>query len=532
MEARPFLLMLAAFFLLRESIQVVRRYLVHAVTTGMEKQTTVRLIAHLLQLDLISLSASKIGSLHGRIHRGVEGLLRFLMLAFNDFLPALFTAGFAVGVAIERNWQLGLLMGAIVPVELLIVSRQIVSQRGIRVGLLQQKEMIDGLVVEQLIGIEDVRAANTHDYEVKRVEQRTDALRRKELKHHIAMAWYDCGKALTEGAFFLATIAVAINMAAKGEISVGEILTAALLFANILMPMREVHRIVDEASESALSVDDLVTMLSQPKDRSFDDVAKETPIPCAETPIISCRDLRFGFSSNGNKPITVLNGITVDFHLGEIVGIVGLTGCGKSSLIKLFLRLLHPASGALLLCGIPIEKVSREGISRLIGYVGQVPFLFAGTIEENIAYGSNGATMEEIQEAAKMACIHDEIMAKPEKYQTVITERGQSLSGGQRQRIAIARALLRSRPVLILDEATSALDNIREAGVLASLAAMKVKPIVIMVAHRLTTLRAADRILVFENGRIVQEGSYDQLLNVSGVFKQMVNSVANHDARK
>jgi ATP-binding cassette subfamily B protein len=185
-----------------------------------------------------------------------------------------------------------------------------------------------------------------------------------------------------------------------------------------------------------------------------------------------------------------------------------------------------------LLCGIPIEKVSREGISRLIGYVGQVPFLFAGTIEENIAYGSNGATMEEIQEAAKMACIHDEIMAKPEKYQTVITERGQSLSGGQRQRIAIARALLRSRPVLILDEATSALDNIREAGVLASLAAMKVKPIVIMVAHRLTTLRAADRILVFENGRIVQEGSYDQLLNVSGVFKQMVNSVANHDARK
>jgi ATP-binding cassette subfamily B protein len=370
-EAQPFLLTLALFFLCHEGIQVLRKFLVHRTTTQIEKQTSVKLIEHLLQLDLLLLSHETVGALHGRIRRSVEGLVRMIMLSFMDFFPAIFTALFAVAVAIQRNVVLGILMGAVVPVLLFIVARQIISQMGIRVELLRKKEEMDGTVVEQLTGIEYVRAANMHPHEVRRVEQIAETVRAKEMRHHIVMAWFDCGKALAEGGFFLATIAVAITMASKGVISVGEILTVAMLYGSILGPMREVHRIVDEAAESSLKVQALVGMLSEQKDRSFAQDTKDIPNIRSRMPVISCHNLILEYPTNGEQATTVLNGINADICYGETVGIVGRTGCGKSTWIKSLLRLLHPKAGTLLLDGIPIQGISRVGISNLFAYVGQ-----------------------------------------------------------------------------------------------------------------------------------------------------------------
>ena len=170
------------------------------------------------------------------------------------------------------------------------------------------------------------------------------------------------------------------------------------------------------------------------------------------------------------------------------------------------------AAGRRSIGGVPLESISREAIGRLIGYVGQNPFVFAGTIAENIAYGSEDATQEQIRRAAEMACIHDEIMVMPGGYEARVAERGQNLSGGQRQRIALARVFLKNPPILILDEGTSALDNISERIVQQAIDAARSDRTVILVAHRLTTLLDTDRILVFDDGRIVETGSYNELV--------------------
>jgi ATP-binding cassette subfamily B protein len=208
------------------------------------------------------------------------------------------------------------------------------------------------------------------------------------------------------------------------------------------------------------------------------------------------------------------------FH-GETVGVAGRSGAGKTSWLRVLLRLVHPTHGRVLLGGVPLEFVSREAIGRLVGYVGQTPFIVSGTVAENIAYGCEGATEEDIRRAAMRACLHDEIEAMPHGYQTRVTERGTNLSGGQRQRIALARVFLKNPPILILDEGTSALDNISERTVQRAIEAARADRTVILVAHRLTTLREADRIVVFDQGRIAEAGTYQELLRANGLFADL-----------
>ena len=175
-----------------------------------------------------------------------------------------------------------------------------------------------------------------------------------------------------------------------------------------------------------------------------------------------------------------------------------------------------------------IETLSRDSIGRLFGYVGQNPFIFSGTVAENIAYGVPGATREAIEVAAKRACIHDEILAVPGGYDGLLSERGSNLSGGQRQRIAIARVFLKNPPILILDEGTSALDNISERQVQQAISAARADRTTILVAHRLSTLRDADRIFVFVEGRIAEVGNYQALVEQQGIFAQLVKSAETH----
>ncbi len=184
-------------------------------------------------------------------------------------------------------------------------------------------------------------------------------------------------------------------------------------------------------------------------------------------------------------------------------------------------------AGRIELAGRPLESFSRADLANLVGYVGQNPFVFAGTIAANIAYGNGPVTPDDIERVARLANLHEEIMDMPGGYQAAVTERGQNLSGGQRQRLAIARILLKQAPILILDEATSALDNISERQVQGALGLTHDDRTTILVAHRLSTLRDADRILVFEDGRIVEAGAYGTLVQQGGIFTQLVMSAEN-----
>ncbi len=523
-HAALFLGLIAGAYVLREALNVVRRYLVENTCSRINRDMSVRLVSHLLRADMAVLAQDRLGTLHGRIFRSVDGFVRFLRVAFLEFLPAILTGVFALVAALTKQPLLGLIMVGVIPLAVWLTVRQLISQKGVRLTLLRDCEEIDGAVVEQLSGIEYIRAANTVTEEMRRLAEATEKRRRREIRHHFEMSLFGGAKALNEGFFHIVVLALAIYLAIQGRITVGDVLTFSVLFLNVMAPLAEIHRVIDEGHEASLRVGDLLEMLAVPLDSSFETHERQEPFLARGEPVIDLSDLVVEYTCPEGKRHRALDGVALTIRHGETIGIAGRSGGGKSTWIKVLLRLTHPLCGQVRLGGAPMREVSREAIGRLVGYVGQNPFVFAGTIAENIAYGNPHPNREAIEHAARLAALHDEIMAMPGGYDARVSERGQSLSGGQRQRLAIARVLLKEPPILILDEATSALDNISERLVQRALGIRDPNCTTILVAHRLSTLRDTDRIFVFDEGRICEVGTYDDLLCRGGIFAQLVAS--------
>lgn len=524
--ALAFLGGIAGMVFLREGLNVVRRYLVENTCTRIDKFLNVRVVQHLLRTDLNHLTHEKVGAIHGRITRSIEGFIRFLRVSFLDFFPAMLTGGLALAATLSKQPWMALAMVGVIPVSLTITAMQLMSQKGIRLRIMRSREELDGTVVEQLGGIDFVRAANTIDREVGRVETAAEQRRATEIKHHVEMSLYGSAKAITEGFFHVLVLGTAVLLAIDGRIGFGEILTFSILFLNVMSPLSEIHRVLDEGHESSLRVADLMSILAQPLDQSFATTEAEPEFdPLA--PAILVDNLHADYRLDENRRLRVLNEVSLRIEPGETIGVAGCSGSGKSTWLKVLLRLLHPISGNIEIRGVPLEKLSRTQISKLFGYVSQQPFIFAGTIEANIRYGCGEHSFAEVVRAAQQAGIHDEIEDMPDSYASRIAERGQNLSGGQRQRLALARVFLKNPPILILDEATSALDTIKERHVQKAIGAACADRTVILVAHRLSTLAEADRIMVFEEGRVAEVGTYQQLLEKNGVFASLVAHAQN-----
>ena len=517
------LLVIAGIYVLREMLNVVRRAFVQRSVARLNRDMQLKLVGQSLRGDLTSLNGEKVGVLHGKIFRSVDGFIRFVRVIFLDCLPAFLTGAFAIVAAAVKQPLLGLIMLGVIPLSVYLTLRQLKSQKGVRLSLMRDCEEIDGAVVEQLGGAEYIRVAHTYNFEMFRLLQCAEKRRKREVKHHFEMSLYGCAKALNEGLFHIIVLALATFLAIHGRISFGDVLTFSLLFLNVMAPLNEVHRVLDEGHEASLRVGDLMQMLHTPHDRSFT-TPNRNLVLVAGQPLVEINDLLVQYTTPDGKTRTALDHLSLQIFHGETIGVAGRSGSGKSTWVKVLLRLLHPQRGCILLGGQPLEEVSREELASLVSYVGQNPFVFSGTIYDNIAYGNGQATRAEVQRAAEQANLHDEIMEMPGGYQAPVTERGQNLSGGQRQRLAIARLLLKNSPILILDEATSALDNISERHVQAALGIRNVDRTTIIIAHRLTTLKNCDRILVFEDGRITAMGSYEELIEQNGLFSELVHS--------
>lgn len=517
----PFLVFILIVNVANEVIKIFRRVLVEDTATRTEKKARGMVIKSLLMAPLSYFRKNMTGNIHGRLNRCLDGTIKLEKLLFMDFAPAIFNAIAAIiTIFLTLPITLAMPMLLVIPIGVFIVLKQIKSQKGIRVELLESKSGMDGTIVELINGIEVIRICDSLDFETKRFDDKGEFLRAKEMKHHKAMAMYDCLKFINQAVFTVLVIGISTYLATKNIISVGAVLTAYLCFNQLLRPLEELHRIFDEVSECTVLATDFFKMVEIENDFSYLPIKTKSENKSTNE-IINVENITFYYSENEDK--IILDNFNIDIEKGMYLGIAGPSGCGKSSLIKSICK-LEKAEGKIIVDDKNIDNLTRKDLSKLIALVPQSPFLIAGTIFENITYGiDREVSIDEVEEAAKRAYIYDYINGLPDKFDSLVSEGGNNLSGGQRQRIAIARIFLRKPKILILDEATSALDNTSEKYIQAEIEKMKQEnnTTIIAIAHRLTTLKNCDRIIVLNKGKIEEEGKFDDLIEKNGMFSDM-----------
>jgi ATP-binding cassette subfamily B protein len=381
--------------------------------------------------------------------------------------------------------------------------------------------LLNGQLSNNIGGITTIKAFVTEDYERKRIEKESDRYRQSNRK---AIAYSAAFVPLIRILIFVGFIAIlyygGLEVQAQ-RLSVGNYSVMIYLIQRLLWPLTRLGETLDQYQRAMASTNRILDLLDTPiAIHSGSQVL--SPHTSPQTLVqgeIQLKNVTFGYAAN----FPIVENLSLDIAANKTTAIVGATGSGKSTLVKLLLRLYEIQSGNIFLDRIDIRDLELRSLRSCIGWVSQDVFLFHGSVLENIAYGSFDATVDQIVEAAQIAEAHEFIQDLPKGYDTIVGERGQKLSGGQRQRIAIARAVLRNPPILILDEATSAVDNETEAAIQKSLEQITKNRTTIAIAHRLSTIRNADRIYVMDRGKVVETGTHDQLVAENGIYTSLWN---------
>ena len=379
----------------------------------------------------------------------------------------------------------------------------------------EQEAVLSTTLQENLSGVRVVKAFARQDFEQAKFEKENMAKfqRGRQLLTMHSLYWPAsdvlCGAQMLLGYF------VASMMALNGVITVGDYLAYSGLLIWIIWPMRNLGRLIVQLSTGLVSFGRVMDVVSQERE-PLDDGVVQPDGPVNGDVVFD--DLAFAYAED--KP--VLSGINLNARAGQAIALLGATGSGKTSLVNLLPRFYDYTTGRLALDGANLKEYSREYLRRQIGIVEQEPFLFSRSIRENIAYGApEGVTDEQIEEAARSAAVHDAIVGFPKGYNTLVGERGITLSGGQKQRIAIARALLRDPRILILDDATSSVDMETEAAIREALGRLMEGRTTFIIAHRIQSVVNADQILVLEGGKVVQQGTHDELVEQPGFYRDI-----------
>ena len=396
----------------------------------------------------------------------------------------------------------------------IIVGGSLIYQRRLR-PLYAKVRAAAGIISDTLTnglgGVATIKAFNSEDREVARVDADSRAY---QLANQDAIVVSTAFRPLIRTAVlagFVMTLVFGGRAAIRGDLAVGLFSTLVYMTQRLLWPLTDLGETLDLYQRAMASCRRIFGLLGVTAGITSGTHDLALPVQ---------GDVRFDnvHFAYGDGSIDVLRGITLHVPAGETHAIVGATGSGKSTVVKLLLRLYEPTSGHISVDGHPIESLTFTSLRGATGFVAQDVFLFQGTVRENLAYGRIDATDAEVRHAAELAEAADFVEAWPDGYETVVGERGQKLSGGQRQRLTIARAILRDPAILILDEATSAVDNETEAAIQRSLAKVATDRTSIVIAHRLSTVRRADRIHVMEAGLIVEAGTHETLVELGGLY--------------
>jgi subfamily B ATP-binding cassette protein MsbA len=474
-----------------------------------------RLFSHLMDQSLAFFARNPTGKLMARIVTDTERLQETVSRTVTDFVRQVFLLVFFLGVVFYTDWKLSLLSFAIAPLVLSITLRLGEKIRGHSWRSQENLSEISHALQETISGQKVVKAFGMEDHERGRFNRLVDRLVKVNLKVVRVGA---LGSPLIEFIGYVAFVPFLFyaNYQVNRGFTVGAFVVFVAALFRLYEPVRKLSRMhlhFQQASASASRVFELMdTRIEMPEQPGA------SVLPTLSRDIV-VDDIVFTYP--GDDSIPVLQNISLSICKGQIVALVGSSGAGKTSLVNLLPRFYDVDEGRICIDGRDIRSCTISSLRSQIAIVTQETFLFDETIRSNIAYGREDCSLDEVIEAARAAYIHGFIEALPEQYETVIGERGQRLSGGQQQRIAIARAILKKAPILILDEATSALDTESERLIQKALHNLMRHCTTIVIAHRLSTVRLADRIAVLNQGRLVEEGSHENLMKESGVYRKL-----------
>ncbi|MDF5730493.1 MAG: ABC transporter ATP-binding protein [Rhizonema sp. PD38] len=483
---------------------------------GQNIQHDLRLDAykHLQELELEYFEERSTGGLMSILSDDINQLERFLDGGANDILQVLTTVVIIGGVffilAPSVAWM------AMLPIPFILwASFAYQDKLAPRYADVREKVgLLNSRLANNLGGITTIKSFTSEDYEASRLAEESEAYRRSNAKAiKLSAAFVPLIRMLILVGF-TALLLYGGMAAVNHTMSVGTYSVLVFLIQRLLWPLTRLGDTFDQYQRAMASTNRVLNLLDTP-------IAIHTgdrPLPI-ETVRGEVDFKNVTFAYKDRHPVT--KNLSLHIPAGKTIAIVGATGSGKSTLVKLLLRLYEVQSGTITVDGIDIQNLQLRDLRQCIGLVSQDVFLFHGTVAENIAYGKLDASDQEIIKAAKIAEAHDFIMRLPQKYETIVGERGQKLSGGQRQRIAIARAVLKNPPILILDEATSAVDNETEAAIQLSLERITVNRTTVAIAHRLSTIRNADCIYVMEYGKLVESGTHEELLAKNGIYASL-----------
>lgn len=509
-------LLMVALTIFAGGFSYLKDKLAAEASDGVTRRLKDRLYDHLQKLPVTYHDKAETGDLIQRCTSDVETLRLALSTQVVQVSNSILLLLTAFPIMIMLDWRMTLVSFALIGPIIVFGYFYVGKVKHLFKGVAEAEADVTRVVQENLTGLRVVRAFSRQEFEIKKFEEPNQSYRDKSLRLLRIMSWYwaisDFVVLMQQGLVLFTGIFFIFN----GTLTVGT-LFAFLMFLNMLLwPVRQMGRTLTELAKSVVALNRMGEILFQSQESHRENPT--TPTSPANG-VIEVNHLSFAYG-NGND---VLKDISFKVESGQTLAIIGPSGSGKSTIMSLLLRLYDYDNGSICLDSQELTTLDRQWVRSQFSVVMQEPFLYSKSIGENIRLSQSGAADDDVSAAARLADIHDTINSFSSGYSTLVGERGVTLSGGQRQRVALARALLQETPLLLLDDALSAVDAETETSILEALRSRHGKRTTLVIAHRLSTLAHADKVIVLEKGEITQRGTHNQLLQQEGLYQRLWN---------
>ncbi|MGF2687363.1 ABCB family ABC transporter ATP-binding protein/permease [Marinobacter sp. DUT-3] len=479
------------------------------------RRVSLRVFEHLHNRELAFHLDRKTGGLARDIERGTNGISFLLRFTLFNIVPTLLEILMVAGilfVVFNVGYVLAILVAVVVYV---VFSIKVTEWRTKFVREANARDnQSNSRAVDSLLNYETVKYFNNENFEAQLYDRDLEDWEQARLKNRLSLAALNSGQALIIGLAMIAIMAMAVREVASGEITLGDFTMINAYLLQLFIPLNALGFVYREIRQALVNVERLFGLLG---DQPGIEDAPDARALAVDNGEVRFRHVHFAYRPD--RPI--LQDVDFSIPAGHTVAVVGASGAGKSTLARLLFRFFDVDKGAITIDGQDIRNVTQDSLRAAIGVVPQDTVLFNDTLYRNLAYGRPEASEEEVYQAARMAHLEDFIHSLPDGYETRVGERGLKLSGGEKQRVAIARVILKNPPLLILDEATSSLDSLSEQAILGALKEVSQQRTTLVIAHRLSTVRDADAILVMDGGRIVESGHHNDLLARGGRYAHL-----------